>query len=356
MRILFSADHHHHPYQQFASVRQGGMSSRVVEGLVAEEFLLSVEREHHIDVHVRLGDLFHQKNVLDAVTFSEVYDRIQMSAVPQILLCGNHDEAAGGLRHGIEPFRHLPHVTVVSSPRACVFEGVTIYGVPYHNDVEVARQAVKQFVRQHLAPQQTPAVTFLAFHGEITGAQTGSEYKLAGQLSLQDLYPSLYTAVFCGHIHEPQQLAPNVWYVGSLLQRSFSDEGQPRSVVVFDTETRQGERLLVPGPRFVTYRDVSAQTLRDGTLRPDAAGWEQAYLKVVTSDTTVTRALVEQAVGSCQSLLLAYERPAAQPTESLQGLASWSQYLDAWVRDSETPLDKSQLLALGETILAELPS
>jgi DNA repair exonuclease SbcCD nuclease subunit len=355
MRILFSADHHHHPYQQFATVLPGGLSSRLAEGLAAEDFLLTLERERAVDIHVRLGDLFHQKNLLDAVTFSEVYDRIQQSSAQQYLLCGNHDQAAGGLRHGIEPFRHLRHAAVIASPCVVPYPDHVFFFLPYQSDYGDTQQAAAQFAekaRQERATTTRPLL--LAFHGEIAGARTGSEYKLAGRFSLQDLQVDAYTAVLCGHIHEPQQLHPHVWYVGSLLQRSFSDEGSPRSVVLFDTDTRTGERIAVPGPRFVTWRGVTRQILDEETGLASLGPLDNTYLKVLTTDTDVTREMVERRVGSCRSLLLSYERQHASPLESFQGLATWSDYFQAWVHEAQTPLDKAALLAVGEDILSTL--
>src|SRR5439155_1777771 len=117
--------------------------------------------------------------------------------------------------------------------------------VPYDHDTEAMRQAIAAF---HPQPGK---INILTAHCGIRGGKTGSEYMLDGELTPEDLRPTDFDQIILGHYHEPQQLAPNICYVGSLLQRSFSDVGAPRRALLFDTATGQLESIPLPGPRFV---------------------------------------------------------------------------------------------------------
>jgi hypothetical protein len=353
-KILISSDHHHDPWPQFAKPLSGGLQSRLLEGLQAE---LAVEKralELGCTHHVRVGDLFHKKNAVDAVCYAEVANLLANSQLRQWILKGNHDLAGGGARHSLETLRHISHnaITVIDTPAVFQVDDARLHFLPHMDDLAQLRACAP-----NLAKEVQPGRMNLLFgHVAINGAKNGSEFRLASTIDLGDLLAPAYDQVWLGHYHEPQVLAPNAQYVGSFLQRSFSDVGACRRAIVLDTTTGAITEIPVPGPRFVNVAVATRAQLGDDL---DGTGFSDAYVKLSCFDPAITKKELEEAIGPCLGLVPKYERPeenrdVAAPTPAAERRdASWSDHLAAWVDRSATILDRTALLAVGEHLIRE---
>jgi DNA repair exonuclease SbcCD nuclease subunit len=351
VKLLISSDHHHHAFASFASIGPQGVSSRLQEGLDAEAQLEHIIATQQIDWHCRLGDLFDRKNVLDAVTFNEVMTRIATTKCETLLLCGNHDHAAGGVRNSIESFSHLPAVRVVQNVMCHHIDDTDIYAIPYTDDPGLLVEAL---TNTHPNPERC---NILFAHLGVNGAKTGSEFRIPSMISLEMLQREKFDHVFLGHYHEPQQLAENVQYVGSLIQRSFSDAGRTRRALVFDTVTGALEEMPIAGPSFIIKRVAALEELPQlASDLSDVVG--TLYLKVATPDPRITRTLVEHALQrQCGGVVVAHEvSPASTASTGGSFVAphvSWESRASAWVAQAETSLEKSGLEELGHELIHE---
>ena len=353
MKILFSADHHHHPFTAFSTLQANGVSSRLAEGLAVEDHLAHLDA----DLHVRLGDLFHKKDALDAVTHAEVYQRLWEEAKRRpatAILRGNHDDAAGGLRSSLEALHCLPTLHVFSGQEITPFqvaENVAMAFLPHVRDPVSALQA---FVWDAAGRQS--AYRILCAHVAIRGAQTGSEFLLPGSVSLGDLLqaPGAFTHIMCGHYHEPQLLhaEPYIAYVGSLLQRSFADCGRPRRVLRLDTTTGLIEHLPTPGPSF---RVVPVRHI--GELeQPPPPEWSDSYLHVCTQDPRITADVIEKSGWHGKNFVVSqHTRTDASPLVSPAplGRTSWGERFVQWTRDTPSSIPAEELLCHGRSLLAK---
>ena len=343
MRIAVTSDHHFHAYQQFANRTPGGLNNRLVEMLAVEDLAHALRQRLDVDLHIRAGDLFDRKNTIDAVTFNEVWSRVsRRGGPPEWLLKGNHDIAAGGIRHTLEAFASLPTVKVFDTPQRVEIGNASVYLVPHMEDVAEQRAALGTF------PLETDNERFklLICHGQVAGAISGSEYVLPGSLTLEDLHAEAYDLVLLGHCHEPHQLAPNVFYVGSQCQRSFADIGAARRMFLVDTDARRWDSHPLLGPRF--QREIFSTLSTFERWQPSS----NDYYKVVVRSPEITDSLIKDKLeGYCRGWTVQYEIAEKTIAPRLgHGLISWDDILEVYVREIETPLDKKQLLAVGRTL------
>ena len=77
-------------------------------------------------------------------------------------------------------------------------------------------------------------------HQEFYGVQMGAIKSLDGDKWLLD-----YPYVFSGHIHDRQQLQPNLYYVGSCLQHAFG-ESSKKTVALLNFEKESINILEIP--------------------------------------------------------------------------------------------------------------
>lgn len=64
-----------------------------------------------------------------------------------------------------------------------------------------------------------------------------------------------YNQVFLGHVHKPQTLFENAYYIGSPFQQNFGESGEQKRVAIYDTESDVVEWVEVDF--LPKYREVS---------------------------------------------------------------------------------------------------
>ena len=346
MKIALTSDHHHHPYPAFASTLANGMNSRVAEMLAVERSLQQIMQTQGVVVHLRGGDLYDRKNQIDAVVWSEVAHVLEENGklgIEEVILKGNHDLAAGGVRNSLEALAILKNVRVIPMAQQIAFGSTMVTFVPYDDDPAIQRQWIDDVV----LPQQQ--FNMLLAHVQIRGAKSGSEYVMPGNLGTDDLRLDDFDRVWCGHVHEPQVLTKTCEYIGSLTQRAFTDEGRRRRVVIFDTEKMSHEEIALPGPLFVTLKIDSLEE-----LQAVAVGADTYYHLKVCSDAIKLRAVDAKFDGQCLGWTTTFEvagpvtAPRLSPT-----LTKWPDIIAAYVQQGETTLDKARLLTVGLGIAGE---
>jgi exonuclease SbcD len=161
-----------------------------------------------------------------------------------------------------------------------------------------------------------------------------------------------YTAL--GHLHLPQQPAENVWYAGSPIPMSFSEQDYAHRVLQIDIEAVEGGRARarttsIPIPRSVEMQTwpsrTGAMSVAEASLRiaaqPEGVlgddGWPLVQIRLAAGATAVDkRTLDERAVGKRVRLLhVDIERVAAQQGDAttharLEDVSPQIVFEDAW--------------------------
>lgn len=167
--------------------------------------------------------------------------------IPVFLLIGNHDLKNNRQFLSEEhPFNALkvwgPTMTVVDTTKLAVINGHTYVFVPY---VPPGR-----FVEALNAHPETaaawPRARAIFAHQEFRGAKMGAIVSMDG-----DVWPLDHPPVISGHIHDYDELQPNVLYIGTPMQHAFGDRPDKTiSMLSWDSEFgRHHERLALGLPQ-----------------------------------------------------------------------------------------------------------
>ena len=97
-------------------------------------------------------------------------------------------------------------------------------------------------------------------HQGVAKVPMGSGF-LIDEILTQDMIPAHVDHVFTGHYHQHNRVNPQITVVGSTMQHNWSDEGDPRGYVWYDTETGKIEHVRVEAPCFVTIDFDAGQGL-----------------------------------------------------------------------------------------------
>ena len=229
------------------------------EADVAEAFRRAVDDliDQRPDLILLAGDIFHSirpANPAILFLFRELQRlRAELPNSPIVMIAGTHDTPRSAETGTIlRLYEALGVEVVVDQARRLVFPALdcSVLAVPH--------QALAQPERPALRPQGGRTFNVLLLHGQWPGvgeARGTMEYGGA-PVDRTDLAPAQWDYVALGHYHVVQQLAPNVWYAGSLEYVAPNPWGQ------LQDEAEHGRRgkgyLLVelPGAR-VTFRPLA---------------------------------------------------------------------------------------------------
>ena len=255
MKLAHLADLHL-GFRQFERQTPRGGNQR--EADVAEAFRRAVDDliDQRPELILLAGDIFHSirpANPAILFLFRQLQRlRAELPDAAVVMIAGTHDTPRTAETGTIlRLYEALGVEVVVDQARRLAFPALdcSVLAVPH--------QALAQPERPALRPQGGRTFNVLLLHGQWPGvgeARGTMEYGGA-PVDRTDLAPAQWDYVALGHYHVVQQLAPNVWYAGSLEYVAPNPWGQ------LQDEAEHGRRgkgyLLVelPGAR-VTFRPL----------------------------------------------------------------------------------------------------
>lgn len=224
MRVLFTGD-----WQTTAQ------NIPLVDKVV--ERILEIHQAQAIDLLVHLGDIKHVYNPVDfrvALKVRNIFEMFWRRSIPVLILPGNHDHLSMHSSESWLPaFReygegHEPLLTVASDAmkyqanRHC-----SIFCLPFEADKEITKRAAYEFL--HTATRSD----LLIFHDDISGCKYDSSgYSEESLLKPDDIHAGQYAAAIGGHIHLPQKLGDNIYYVGSPFAHDWGEVNQWKSFLL----------------------------------------------------------------------------------------------------------------------------
>jgi DNA repair exonuclease SbcCD ATPase subunit len=108
-----------------------------------------------------------------------------------------------------------------------LFRGYSFWHVPFYRDKSVWEREVANTVVER---NYNPKKTILLFHEMVRGSQLNVQVKAEDGITLPS--SNQYVAAFGGHVHLHQQLARNVWYVGSPFAQDWGEANQPKGFML----------------------------------------------------------------------------------------------------------------------------
>ena len=242
MKILIFSDLHLHNWP-YGSTLVDGMNSRLkAQADVLDVIAKASEAADHV---VFCGDLFHTHGKMDAAVLKVAYEGMQaiMDNCPSfIALVGNHDTADKSMKtHAMHWLRGIG-VEVVDKPTHDFYDRSWLPHcsyLPYTEDKAV----IEEFF------SKCGEVCFM--HQGVATVPMGSGFLIDEILTL-DMIPDPVKHVFTGHYHQHTRVSDKLTVVGSTMQHNWSDTGDTRGYVWYDTETGNIELVDVGAPRFTT--------------------------------------------------------------------------------------------------------
>lgn len=244
-----------------------------------EEVFIPYIDLHDIKTVLHLGDLVDRRKYINFKTLQRLrtrfMKRLEDLGVDVHLILGNHDvffKNTSELNSVTELFGGLTNLTIYSEPAVVNFDGLDLGLVPWINRDN--HDASLKFL-------ETTTAEIILGHFEIQGFEVYKGIVFDSGLTREPF--KRFEAVYSGHFHHKQEKG-NITYLGSPFQITFSDLGVTKGFHVFDTETREMERVENPYKMFhkFLYDDVK----NDYDTTKDRSQYKNTYVKIVVVNKT----------------------------------------------------------------------
>jgi len=224
MRLVHLADLHL-GYRQYQRLTPGGVNQR--EADVAATFRTAIDRVIALrpDVVVVAGDIFHSvrptnQAILHAfLQFNRLVRQLPDTVV--VLVAGNHDIPRAAETGGILQLFAQLGLTVVdreASRLSFPEKELSIFAVP----------DVPNLAHPAMVPDPEAKFNVLVIHGPLQGMLPGNTAAERGLMEInpEELGAPQWDYVALGHYHVYREVAPNVYYSGSLDYTSANPWGE----------------------------------------------------------------------------------------------------------------------------------
>ncbi len=385
MRIAHLADAHL-GCRQFQRLDAAGLNQREADVAAAFRTAIDAVIARAPDAVVVAGDLFHSvrptnRSIIEAFTqFSRL--RAALPAAPVVLIAGNHDTPRSTEAGSILKLMSSIGVDVVDDgARRLTYPGLglDVLAVPHAALVEGRGEA------RRFAPAPGARYSVLVTHPELKGyfPETGESDFGGVRLEPEEIGEG-WDYVALGHYHVVSEVAPRMWYSGSLEYTSPNIWGERRlemqrklskGILIADLAAHRVERVALPPRRAVhdlPWLDAAGMGPADldaaiqGRIAGVPGGIAGTVSRLVVENATrelahqldhaALRALRAEAVHF--QLDLRRPEPAHRvagsggPGERLSLPELVAEYLSR--RPLNADLDRSRLVALGRGYLEEI--
>jgi len=258
-------------------------SERLQDCLNVLDWIFKMAIEEGVDNILFLGDLFHDRQKIDALTYIKTFQIFESFCQqhPKIniyLLVGNHDLWFYQKTDisSVMPLRAFNNIHVVDSPctlnLSAPHRTKNIYPIsflPYTHDPITDIKNIKndskfKMLVGHIAVDGAVLNSMHSTHAEVAIEHDGEMVKCG--VGMFDGWDQ----VFLGHYHAEQQLTPNVEYVGSPLELSFGEAFQEKHIVVYNLETHEKKYIVnnfSPKHLIIPEKDLDKYDLKGNFVR-----------------------------------------------------------------------------------------
>ena len=332
MRLIHLSDLHL-GYRQYQRQTPTGINQR--EADVAAAFRRAIDKivEAAPDIVLIAGDVFHAVRPTNTaiVHAFQQFSRLKQSLPDAVIvmIAGNHDTPRA-VETGciLRLFSPLGIHVVHGEPERLTFP-----------DRDLSILAVPDALRDHPVLEPDPAAkhNILLIHCEITGmlAATGAVQERSGiEISPEEIKPTRWNYVALGHYHVYRQLAPNMYYAGSMEYTSVStwnELAEERAVklpgkgmIEYDLATEKRKFHFLPASRplvdlpLINARGMSAADLDaaiQGGIERVSGGIDDKIVRQVVRDVPrhIARELDHKALRDLKRRALHYHLDTRRP-------------------------------------------
>lgn len=352
-KVLIFSDIHVHPHKR--------STERLNDCLKTLQWVFDVARDNNIEDILFLGDLFHDRQKIDILTYQKTFeifrDNLESSKIRIRLLLGNHD-----LWHyqkwdisSVFPLKAIRGVEVIDRPSTIEVLDHKVSFLPYTHDPIEDLKAIKNDSKFKL----------LCGHIAIDGAILNRKYATLSDVPIEhdgdmtkvtcDIFDG-WDQTFLGHYHAEQKLDFNVEYVGSPLQLSFGEAFQHKHVIIYDLETHTKEYVrnkFSPQHFIIPLADIDKYDLNKNFIRLEvSADSASSDLIEIKSDI-----LKNNKVGSLEIKPTKAQEAQHDIGDVTDILSKHDEMISKYVDEVEKTcedklknLDKTKLLSIGDLI------
>ncbi len=345
MRIFHTSDWH------LGRLTYG--QSRRDDSLAAFEEALQIARDFRPELVLHSGDLFDaSRPSIEEMSLAHEMLRRLSEVAPVVVVAGNHDSSAlfelfeallghgrlqfvptirhpkqGGILEFAGPGHEVARVICMPFLHANrVVDALEVKAelrtLSYADRVAGMQQVFAKALEQGYDPNKH--VHLLAAHLHVDGATwSRSERPLhvsSNYASRATAIPPVSYAAF-GHIHKPQALPGNLpgWYVGSLIQLDFGEEGEGKQVIC--VEASAGRAALIKPVPLTAGRQLKTLEGTQEQLEREADNVQSHLLRLVVHTAQPTPGLPDWAakVFPQATLLDLTERSLSSKLELVSG-------------------------------------
>ncbi len=356
MKAVITADIHAHDFNQFSYITESGRSNRLEAILSA----ISSMREHCLSVgastFIIAGDIYESQDkisidVLDGVS-SELY-KFHKDGIEVILILGNHDYAIRSAKyHSLRPFESFARI--IDKPEHISLgedgdgTGLDIFCIPF---TENRLKLVNSLNVMKRKVNDVSGYKLLLAHVGLSDALIGvSERRIKSPINSSKLRPDKYDLCLLGHYHKPQQVADNVYYIGSPLQTNWDEREDEKVFFEVDSEDGSYSVIEVDGPKFRLLTPKEFDELDEVSKKRD-------FIKIQPDDKKEADKLKDQELGRNVRVLTPedpeeVEEDKEESSLSISTSNSMKDNIAPYVKSFDFEEDESnQLINLGQEII-----
>jgi DNA repair exonuclease SbcCD nuclease subunit len=205
--------------------------------------IIKIAKDGNYDAIISLGDTLHNHERVNTnpLARSIKFYRTLSLISPLYVLIGNHDLRNNQVymeeepEHPFTALKYWENTTIIDNTTLFEIKGRKFMGVPY---VPPGR------FFEAIGDVDLEEITCVFAHQELKGAKVGNTYSTEG-----DKWLETYPLIVCGHIHEANEQAKNIIYIGTPMQQNFG-ESDNKAIAVFswsdNSKEAKYERLELP--------------------------------------------------------------------------------------------------------------
>jgi DNA repair exonuclease SbcCD nuclease subunit len=203
------------------------------ECVIAWEFVLKQCKDYSLEAIVLAGDLKHSYNPIDIRVIKFWFKAISKAiekGIRVIILLGNHDRE--GLYTDSKNWLSILRkagAEVFDKPGVCELINGKIGMLPFTTSNKELRKRADRLAELEWDKWND----ILLFHADIKDCKYSQfGIRSSSRLKFEELHPEKYLACIGGHIHLPQEIGKNGYYVGSPFAMDWGEVNQKKSFLL----------------------------------------------------------------------------------------------------------------------------
>ena len=237
-----------------------------------EQFFPYIE-QNNIDTIIHLGDVLDRRKYVNFKTLQDFNERIvkRLNAYNVHIIVGNHDTYYKNTNNVNAPQELLSQYHVYSQPTKVTIDDMNMLMIPWVTP--------ENYDKTKMMLEQESADMVLG-HLEIKGFEMHNGH--VSDTGLEQSLFSRYEKVLSGHFHKKSDDG-RIYYLGTQYEITWSDYKCPKGFHIFDTDTREVERVSNP---YRMYKKLYYNDKETNYSDFDLSEFDNSYVKIFVTNKT----------------------------------------------------------------------